>query len=96
MQVFRYVNVPVLQQPFEIPGEVPEVEVFEVDLRKDTHGLGITIAGYVGGDNTPGQLYQQFFKAWIIFVNFSLPGKRKKSQECMMNNIQPAVAITLS
>lgn len=53
--------------------------MFEVDLRKDTHGLGITIAGYVGGDNTPGQLYQQFFKAWIISVNFLLPGKRKKS-----------------
>lgn len=52
--------------------------MFEVDLRKDTHGLGITIAGYVGGDNTPGQC-QQFFKAWIVSVNFSLPGKRKRS-----------------
>ena len=43
-----------------MPGEVPEVEVFEVNLIKDTHGLGITIAGYVGGDNTPGQFWVNF------------------------------------
>ena len=40
--------------------EVPEVEMFEVDLMKDTHGLGITIAGYVGGDNTPGNQSEGF------------------------------------
>lgn len=26
---------------------LPEVEIVDVELRKDTHGLGITIAGYV-------------------------------------------------
>lgn len=42
-----------LQQPYD-PQDMPEMEVFEVDLIKDTRGLGITIAGYVGGDNSPG------------------------------------------
>ena len=42
------------QPPYEAQAD-PEVEMFEVDLQKDTHGLGITIAGYVGGDNTPGR-----------------------------------------
>lgn len=35
-------------------GDIPETEVFVVNLIKDSNGLGITIAGYVGGDNTPG------------------------------------------
>lgn len=26
---------------------LPEMEKFNVELKKDTHGLGITIAGYV-------------------------------------------------
>ena len=35
--------------------EFPEVEYFSVNLAKDSHqGLGITIAGYVGRENTPG------------------------------------------
>lgn len=36
--------------------DVAEVDVFDVDLMKDSQGLGITIAGYVGGDSTPGKL----------------------------------------
>ena len=32
--------------------EEPEVEYFAVDLPKDSHGLGITIAGYVGEEGT--------------------------------------------
>jgi hypothetical protein len=44
-----------LQQPLEVSQEMASVDVFEVDLVKDSKGLGITIAGYVGGDNTPGQ-----------------------------------------
>jgi len=35
-----------LQPPQELA--LPEVEFFEVELVKDTQGLGITIAGYVG------------------------------------------------
>ena len=31
--------------------EMPEVDVFEVELVKDNSGLGITIAGYVGDSN---------------------------------------------
>ena len=42
------------QQPNDIPNEVPEVEMFEVELQKDSQGLGITIAGYVGTDKSPG------------------------------------------
>ena len=39
----------------EIPPEYPEVQYYDVTLAKDAeHGLGITIAGYVGRDNTPG------------------------------------------
>lgn len=32
------------------------MEYFDVTLMKDSQGLGITIAGYVGKDNTPGRL----------------------------------------
>ena len=32
------------------------MEYFDVTLMKDNQGLGITIAGYVGKDNTPGRL----------------------------------------
>ena len=56
-----------------MPGEVPEVEVFEVDLVKDLHGLGITIAGYVGGDNTPGEFFGNFPRHGVFLLNFSLP-----------------------
>ena len=29
------------------PNELPEKEEYQIELRKDTNGLGITIAGYV-------------------------------------------------
>ena len=45
----------VFQQPTELIQDLSDVDVFEVDLLKDSNGLGITIAGYVGGDNTPGE-----------------------------------------
>ena len=37
-------------QPPILPNQIEEneVDVFEVELLKDTQGLGITIAGYVG------------------------------------------------
>jgi len=37
--------------------EYPDINYFDVDLLKDSqHGLGITIAGYVGRDNNnPGR-----------------------------------------
>jgi len=37
--------------------EYPDINYFDVDLLKDNqHGLGITIAGYVGRDNNnPGR-----------------------------------------
>ncbi|XP_070196024.1 multiple PDZ domain protein-like isoform X6 [Littorina saxatilis] len=56
-------QVQVHPQPYEVASEVPEVEVFMVDLMKDTHGLGITIAGYVGGDNTPDEIAGIFVKS---------------------------------
>ncbi|XP_076440217.1 multiple PDZ domain protein-like isoform X4 [Babylonia areolata] len=56
-------QVQVHPQPYELAGEVPEVEMFEVDLMKDTHGLGITIAGYVGGDNTPDEISGIYVKS---------------------------------
>ncbi|XP_012945691.1 patj homolog, partial [Aplysia californica] len=43
--------------------DMADVDVFEVDLMKDTHGLGITIAGYVGGDNTPDEISGIFVKS---------------------------------
>lgn len=51
--------------------EVPDVDVFEVDLMKDSHGLGITIAGYVGGDNTPGQSSFCVLFMFFVFVYMS-------------------------
>ena len=35
--------------------DIPEVDVFEVELVKDASGLGITIAGYVGGEKGEGE-----------------------------------------
>lgn len=40
----------------DVGADYPEVEYFDVTLMKDNQGLGITIAGYVGKDNTPGRL----------------------------------------
>ena len=45
---------------------LPEVENFEVQLKKDTQGLGITIAGYVCERGTPF-LFLVFFFFIIIF-----------------------------
>ncbi|CAG5133719.1 unnamed protein product, partial [Candidula unifasciata] len=56
-------SVQVHPQPVEVMQEVPDVDVFEVDLMKDSHGLGITIAGYVGGDNTPDEISGIFVKS---------------------------------
>lgn len=33
--------------PPETLANLPEMEKFNVELKKDTHGLGVTIAGYV-------------------------------------------------
>ncbi|XP_052777212.1 multiple PDZ domain protein-like isoform X9 [Mya arenaria] len=42
----------------------PEVVYFDVTLGKDSHqGLGITIAGYIGKDNNPGDLCGIFVKS---------------------------------
>ncbi|XP_055605335.1 patj homolog [Uranotaenia lowii] len=38
---------PDLQQPFVDSPETPETESYEVELRKNVYGLGITVAGYV-------------------------------------------------
>uniref|UniRef100_A0A2C9KCM0 Multiple PDZ domain protein n=1 Tax=Biomphalaria glabrata TaxID=6526 RepID=A0A2C9KCM0_BIOGL len=43
--------------------DLEDVDVFEVDLVKDSNGLGITIAGYVGGDNTPDEISGIFVKS---------------------------------
>jgi hypothetical protein len=40
----------------DVGPDYPEVEYFDVTLMKDSQGLGITIAGYVGKDNAPGML----------------------------------------
>lgn len=39
---------PVYDEPFNDD----EMETFDVELRKDFKGLGITIAGFVGGEGT--------------------------------------------
>ncbi|KAK3592866.1 hypothetical protein CHS0354_004087 [Potamilus streckersoni] len=50
--------------PYDGPSEYPEVEYFDVELVKDIRqGLGITIAGYVGRDNTPDDLCGIFVKS---------------------------------
>ncbi|KAL3869945.1 hypothetical protein ACJMK2_042565 [Sinanodonta woodiana] len=50
--------------PYVGPTEYPEVEYFDVELVKDIRqGLGITIAGYVGRDNTPDDLCGIFVKS---------------------------------
>ncbi|KAK3091257.1 hypothetical protein FSP39_018351 [Pinctada imbricata] len=43
--------------------EYPEIQYFDVDLLKDSQGLGITIAGYVGKDGTPDELCGIFVKS---------------------------------
>ncbi|GFS21988.1 multiple PDZ domain protein [Elysia marginata] len=52
-----------VQQPTEVIQDLADVDVFEVDLLKDSNGLGITIAGYVGGDNTPDEISGIFVKS---------------------------------
>ena len=47
---------------------LPEVENFEVQLKKDTQGLGITIAGYVCERGTPF-LFLVFFFFYYYFLN---------------------------
>lgn len=48
-----------------------EVEAFDVSLTKNTQGLGITIAGYVGdknsGEKTEGQL--RFVLMFLSLLN---------------------------
>lgn len=53
--ILNFFFLTLFQQPPDLIEDVHDVDVFEVDLMKDSHGLGITIAGYVGGDNAPGQ-----------------------------------------
>ncbi|XP_078318994.1 multiple PDZ domain protein-like isoform X5 [Crassostrea virginica] len=47
----------------DVGADYPEVEYFDVNLMKDNQGLGITIAGYVGKDNTPDDLCGIFVKS---------------------------------
>uniref|UniRef100_A0A8W8NXS3 Multiple PDZ domain protein n=2 Tax=Magallana gigas TaxID=29159 RepID=A0A8W8NXS3_MAGGI len=47
----------------DVGADYPEVEYFDVTLMKDSQGLGITIAGYVGKDNTPDDLCGIFVKS---------------------------------
>ncbi|XP_061191832.1 multiple PDZ domain protein-like isoform X3 [Saccostrea echinata] len=47
----------------DVGTEYPEVEYFDVTLMKDSQGLGITIAGYVGKDNAPDDLCGIFVKS---------------------------------
>ncbi|KAK3767827.1 hypothetical protein RRG08_053970 [Elysia crispata] len=56
-------SVQVHPQPTELIQDLSDVDVFEVDLLKDSNGLGITIAGYVGGDNTPDEISGIFVKS---------------------------------
>ncbi|XP_060069918.1 multiple PDZ domain protein-like, partial [Ylistrum balloti] len=48
---------------YYLPPEFPEVEYFDVNLMKDDQGLGITIAGYVGRENSPDELCGIFVKS---------------------------------
>jgi hypothetical protein len=50
---------------------LPEVENFEVQLKKDTQGLGITIAGYVCERGTPFFVYS-FFVLFFFFLIFKI------------------------
>lgn len=55
ISVTTLINILLFQPHFEdMNPEYPEVEYFDADLLKDNQGLGITIAGYVGRDNAPG------------------------------------------
>ncbi|XP_056019682.1 multiple PDZ domain protein-like isoform X12 [Ostrea edulis] len=47
----------------DVGPDYPEVEYFDVTLMKDSQGLGITIAGYVGKDNAPDDLCGIFVKS---------------------------------
>ncbi|KAK6188757.1 hypothetical protein SNE40_004870 [Patella caerulea] len=52
VQVHPYLE---LQQPmYDMNEDLDGAEVFDVDLVKDHQGVGITIAGYIGGEETPG------------------------------------------
>jgi len=47
LEVGETVQLPVDGFVSESSGLLPELESFEVELKKDSQGLGITIAGYV-------------------------------------------------
>ncbi|XP_036368376.1 multiple PDZ domain protein isoform X4 [Octopus sinensis] len=50
-------SFPLSQPPtIENVNESPEMEMFDVQLVKDTRGLGITIVGYVAGGGAPDEL----------------------------------------
>lgn len=40
------------QQPEDTGSDSPDTEMFDVELIKDSQGLGITIAGYIGGEKS--------------------------------------------
>ena len=47
LEVGETVQLPVAGFGGQSSGPLPELENFEVELKKDAQGLGITIAGYV-------------------------------------------------
>ncbi|XP_064604764.1 multiple PDZ domain protein-like isoform X2 [Liolophura sinensis] len=47
--------VEVYPQPEDTESDSPDMEMFDVELIKDSQGLGITIAGYVGGEKSSSE-----------------------------------------
>ncbi|GFO19016.1 multiple pdz domain protein, partial [Plakobranchus ocellatus] len=68
-------SVQVHPQPTEVIQDLSDVDVFEVDLMKDSNGLGITIAGYVGGDHTPDEISGIFVKSITEGSTAALDGR---------------------
>lgn len=71
--------IPITAQIPELPAlsmdtidvkSLPEMERFTVELRKDTYGLGITIAGYVCEKGIYKSLYKVFIHSFIIITNY--------------------------
>ncbi|KAL8570734.1 hypothetical protein ACOMHN_039168 [Nucella lapillus] len=87
-------QVQVHPQPYELVGEMPEVEMFEVDLMKDTHGLGITIAGYVGGDNTPDEISGIFVKSISPGSAAAVDGRIQVNDQIIEVDSQPLQGYT--
>ena len=69
--------------------------VSQVDLAKDSHGLGITIAGYIGGDNSPDEISGIFVKSIGEGSAAGLDGRVKVNDQIIEVGVAGCVDVCL-